>query len=104
VASGVVVGVIFPVASGLIWYEFKTTAVIGLPPWIKKFGTLLLFSLITALICIMGWRATHPVDNLPWFTAFLLGFGWESAIEKLHKPDPHSENSQKRQITYSRFG
>jgi hypothetical protein len=45
-----------------------------------------LFSLITALICLAGWRSTHPNDTLPWFTAFLLGFGWESAIEKLQKP------------------
>jgi hypothetical protein len=88
VACGVIVAVIFPVLSGFVRQEFKATAAVGLPPWMKKFGALLLFSLITALICLAGWRSTHPNDTLPWFTAFLLGFGWESAIEKLQKRAP----------------
>lgn len=88
VSVGVIVAVIFPVLSGFVRKEFKPTAAVGLPPWAKKYGALLLFSLITALICLAGWRSTHPNDTLHWFTAFLLGFGWESAIEKLQKKTP----------------
>jgi hypothetical protein len=88
VSCGVAVAVIFPVLSGFVHGGFRPTAAIGLPPWVKKYGALLLFSLITALICLAGWRSTHPNDTLPWFTAFLLGFGWESAIEKLQKKGP----------------
>jgi len=88
VTCGVIVAVIFPVLSGFVRQEFKASAAIGLPPWVKKYGALLLLSLITAVICLAGWRSTHPNDALPWFTAFLLGFGWESAIEKLQKKAP----------------
>jgi hypothetical protein len=88
VACGVVVAVIFPVVSGFVRQQFKASAAIGIPPWMKKYAALLLFSLITALICLAIWRSTHPHDALPWFTAFLLGFGWESAIEKFQKKYP----------------
>lgn len=87
VACGVIVAVIFPVLSGFVRHEFGTAAA-GLPPWMKKYGALLLFSLITAVICLAVWRSTHPQDTLPWYTAFLLGFGWESAIEKVQKKGP----------------
>ena len=54
VACGVTVAVIFPVLSGFVRKEFKATAAIGLPPWVKRYGALLLFSLITALICLVS--------------------------------------------------
>jgi hypothetical protein len=39
--GSVVVAVIFPVLSGFVRQEFKATAAIGLPPWMKKYGALL---------------------------------------------------------------
>jgi uncharacterized membrane protein YvlD (DUF360 family) len=88
VTIGVIVAVIFPVVSGFIRKEFPPTAALGLPVWVKKYGGLLLFSLITALICLAIWKATNPNKSLEWFTAFLLGFGWESTIEKFQKKTP----------------
>ena len=87
VALGAIVAVIFPVLSGFIHKDFSTAS-IGLPPLVKKYGALLLFSVITAVICLAIWRSTHQNDTLRWFTAFLLGFGWESAIEKFQKKAP----------------
>jgi hypothetical protein len=88
VAGGVFAAVILPVLSGIVRQYFKPTAALGFPPWVKKYGALLLFCLVTAVICLAGWRSTHPNDTLPWFTAFLLGFGWESAVEKFQKNYP----------------
>lgn len=88
VASGIVVAVIFPVLSGFVRNEFKPTAAVDPPSWVKKYGALLLFSLVTALICLAVWRSTYPSDTLPWFTMFLFAFGWESAIEKFQKKGP----------------
>lgn len=86
VSLGVMVSVIFPVLAGFIKREFPPTGAVGLPPWLKRYGGLLIFSLITSLIALAIFRATHPSDVLEWYTAFLIGFAWESAIEKFLKP------------------
>ena len=88
VALGVLIAVILPVLSGFILKEFGPTAAVGLPPWVKKYGALLLFSLITALPAFAFYRSTNPDVVLTWYTAFLIGFGWESALEKLTKKAP----------------
>jgi hypothetical protein len=82
VVIGVIVAVIFPVLRGFIRGAFPPTAAVGVPPWVKKYGALLIFSLIAALICLAIWKQGNPTLTLEWYTAFLLGFGWESAIEK----------------------
>jgi hypothetical protein len=48
VSLGVLVAVIFPVLSGFIRKEFPVTAAVGLPPWVKKYATLFIFSLVAA--------------------------------------------------------
>jgi hypothetical protein len=90
VAVGVFVAVIFPVLSGFIRQEFPAHAPgqFQLPRWFKKYGGLLLFSLITSLICLAIWKSGHQDSTIDWFTAFLLGFGWESAVEKFTKKAP----------------
>jgi hypothetical protein len=85
VSLGVLIAVIFPVLSGFIRKEFPPTAAVGLPPWLKKYGALLIFSLVAALICLAIWKAGNPDKGIEWFTAFLLGFAWESTIEKFQK-------------------
>jgi hypothetical protein len=84
VSLGVLIAVVLPVLMGFIKKQFPPTAG-ALPPWVKKYGALLLFSLLTALPCLAIWKTQHPGDQLTWFTSFLLGFGWESAIEKFQK-------------------
>jgi hypothetical protein len=79
---GVLVAVIFPVLRGFIRNEFRPLAGEGLPPWLRKYGGLFLFSAITGVIVLAIFRAANPDTSVEWYTAFLLGFGWESAIEK----------------------
>lgn len=88
VVIGVVVSILLPVLSGLIRQEFPQTAGIGLPPWIRKYAILLVFSALTALVLLAFYANTNPAARLDWTGAFLLGFGWESAIEKLTKKSP----------------
>jgi len=86
VAVGASVAVIFPVLRAYVKEEFPKTADVGIPPWLKRYIGLFAFSLITALICLALWKSQYPTNELHWFTAFLLGFGWESAVEKIGRP------------------
>jgi hypothetical protein len=42
--------------------------------------------MIVALVSLAIWKGQNPTAQLNWFTAFLIGFGWESAIEKFLNP------------------
>ncbi|HEY2955744.1 MAG TPA: hypothetical protein VGK89_10900 [Candidatus Eisenbacteria bacterium] len=59
-----------------------------IPPWVRRYLLLLLFSSIVALVSLAIWRGQNPQGAIPWFTAFLVGFGWESALEKFFRPKP----------------
>lgn len=85
ISMGVLVSVIFPILSGFIHKVFRPEGAPGMPQWLKKYGGLFVFCLVTSLICLAGWKATHPNATFEWYTAFLLGFGWESAVEKMQK-------------------
>lgn len=85
ISLGVLIAVVFPIISGFVHKQFPPDAAPGMPLWLKRYGGLFLFCLVTALICLAGWKATHHDAGLEWFTAFLLGFGWESTVEKLLK-------------------
>lgn len=86
ITAGVIVAVIFPVLRALVTREFGTTQGDGLPPWAKRYLILFGFSLVTALICLAIWDAQNTTGTLAWYTAFLLGFGWESTVEKFFRP------------------
>lgn len=81
---GVLVAVIFPILRAAVAPKPLAKA-IGLPPWVKKYGLLLLFCAVTGVILLAAYLAAKPnaLDDLKWFTAFLFGFSWESAIEKI---------------------
>ena len=81
VSVGVLVAVIFPVVRGFIKKEFPPTAG-AMPPWVRKYGGLFIFSLITALIVFAIFKSQTPEGELTWYAAFLLGFAWEATIEK----------------------
>lgn len=84
VSLGVLIAVVLPVLVKFIRQQFPPTDR-ALPPWAKKYGGLLLFSLVTAVPCLAILKTKYPGEQLPWFTSFLFGFGWESAIEKFLK-------------------
>jgi hypothetical protein len=85
VVLGVIVAVILPVLAAYIKKQFPTTKA-DLPPWLKRYGALLIFSMIVALVSLAIWKGQNPTTHPTWFTAFLIGFGWESAIEKFLNP------------------
>jgi hypothetical protein len=68
--------------------EFHGVAGVTIPPWLWTYLKLLVFSVIAALACLAIWRASNPTTELHWFTAFLIGFGFESTLEKLFRPKP----------------
>jgi hypothetical protein len=88
VVLGVAVSVVLPVLVGLVRQEFPSTAGIGLPLWVRKYTILLVFSALTGLVVLAFYASSNPTVRLGWDGAFLLGFGWESAIEKLTKKSP----------------
>lgn len=101
IVLGVVVAVVLPVLWAYIGKMFPKATFIQRPanmwPWMKKYLLLLLFSGIVALASFAIWRNTNPSGQLSWFTAFLLGFGWESALEKFLRPNPKAA-SQPQQV------
>jgi predicted lysophospholipase L1 biosynthesis ABC-type transport system permease subunit len=87
IALGVLIAVIFPVLKGYVLGQFGPTAAPGLPPWVKKYGALFLFSLVTALIVLAVFRNVKPDTEISFWFALLLGFGYEASIEKaVQKP------------------
>ena len=93
VVLGVIVAVILPVLAAYIKKQFPTLET-GLPPWLKRYLALLIFSMIVALVSLAIWKGQNPTAQLSWFTAFLIGFGWESAIEKFLGPRTKPDDSR----------
>jgi hypothetical protein len=86
VALGVFVAVIFPLLRAAIGP--KPMGVLGgIPPWLKKYLLILAFSLVTAIIVLAIYLSSTEggLKTVQWFTLFLLGFAWESTIEKFGK-------------------
>src|SRR5690242_5599174 len=88
VVLGVAAAVLMPVLSALIRSEFPPTGAGALPPWVKRYLALFVFSLVVGLVSLAIWRSVNPQGELHWFTALLIGFGWESALEKFLHPKP----------------
>ena len=81
VAFGSIVAVVFPVLKAYVKGQFKA---VGMPKWLKKYAALGLFGIISAVIVLAVYFGANPTAAAPaWYAAFLLGFGSESAIEKL---------------------
>jgi hypothetical protein len=87
VALGVLVAVVLPVLAAYIRKEFPPIAETKLiPPWLMRYVVLFVFCLIVAIAALALWKNQHPSGTLTWSTAFLIGFGWESAVEKFFRP------------------
>lgn len=84
VALGVLVAVLYPVIKGYVQKEFVATAAPEFfPPWAKKYLALGIFCLLTGLIILAGYRAVNPDTQVSFWMALVMGFGWESSVEKL---------------------
>jgi predicted lysophospholipase L1 biosynthesis ABC-type transport system permease subunit len=88
IALGVFVAVLYPVLYGHIRRLFPATAAPGLPPWVKKYAALFVFSLLTALIVLGFYRSANPNTAVTFWNALAMGFGWEAAVEKIVVPKP----------------
>jgi len=88
VVLGVAVAVLLPILAAYVRREFPPTGTTGVPPWLKRYGVLLVFSLVVGLVSLAIWKSQNPQVVPHWFTSLLIGFGWESALEKLFHPRP----------------
>ena len=89
VVVGVIAAVLLPVLSAIVRKEFAAQQGPSLfPPWIRRYLLLLLFGLIAGIAAFAIYRAANPGAPLHWFTAFLVGFGAESTLEKFLHPKP----------------
>lgn len=82
-ALGVVVAVAYPVLRGFIRKEFPPVAGTRLPPWVRRYGALLIFSLMTAFILLAVYKAGNDDQVLDFWPAVVMGFGWEAIVEKI---------------------
>jgi hypothetical protein len=88
ISAGVCIAVVYPVLKGYVLSQFPPTAAPGLPPWVKKYGALFLFSLLTAAIIFAVYRNQNPDTKISFLGALALGFGWEATIEKVFTTKP----------------
>ena len=89
IITGVATAVVLPVIADKLRQYYPQTADVGLikvPEWMKKYFYLAVFSAVVAGLIFAGWKTQHPNDSLQWYSAFLLGFTSESAIEKTLRP------------------
>lgn len=84
IGLGVLVAVLYPIIVGAFKRQFAITK--GVPPWLIKYAVLLVFCAFTAFIVLVVYRASHPDTELHFYTAVMLGFGWESSVEKNLRP------------------
>jgi hypothetical protein len=88
IIAGVATAVVLPVIADKLRQYYPQTAAVGfkVPEWVKKYFYLAVFSAVVAGLILAGWKSQHPNDSLQWYSAFLLGFTSESAIEKTLRP------------------
>lgn len=85
VALGIAISIVFPVLLGYIRRDFVVTAG-RLPPWVPKYARLAAFSFVTAVLVLAVYDSKSTKTHLTFSAALLLGFGWQSTVEKLVRP------------------
>lgn len=83
IALGVFVAVLYPIVRGKIRKEFPPVAGVAIPPWVKRYGLLFLFSLLTAFVLLAVYRGANADAELQFWPSVVMGFGWEAIVEKL---------------------
>ncbi len=91
IVLGVIVAVVLPVLMASVRKEFPRAKAPGMPPWLKRYLILGVFSLVVGVATLAIWRAVNPDALFTWHNMFLVGFGWESAIEKFLHPKAEPE-------------
>jgi hypothetical protein len=80
---GVLAAVLFPVLAAAVKRDFPpAVAEGGMPPWARKYLTLFVYAVVSAIIVLMIYMSLNPDKEIDAVTAFLLGFGAEATIEK----------------------
>jgi uncharacterized membrane protein SpoIIM required for sporulation len=85
-AAGVVVSVLLPILATYVRQHFPRPEANGIPLWLRPYLVLGVFSLIVAVLCVMWWMDQHPDKVLTEQKAFLIGFAWETVLEKVSLP------------------
>jgi prepilin signal peptidase PulO-like enzyme (type II secretory pathway) len=84
-AAGVASSVLLPVLAAKVREAFPHALAQGMPPWVKPYALLAVFSFVAATVSIIWWTDQHP-EPLTAQRAFLIGFAWETISEKLTQP------------------
>lgn len=82
ISFGIAAAVAFPVIRNLVTKYWPKTQAMGVPDWVKKYGVLFIFSLLTGVI-VYAVLKSQGQELTTWWAAFLAGFAWESAVEKI---------------------
>lgn len=85
IALGVLVAITYPILKGYVKETFGPTQGV-LPPWVKDYGLLMLFCLMTAFIALALYRSSNPDAEISFWVAVVMGFGWEASVEKAFAP------------------
>ena len=94
ITLGVIIAVILPVMMAYLRKEFPSTQLRvsrGIPPWLKRYVLLGVISLVVGLVCLAIWKNENPANTLTWYAALVVGFAWESAVEKFIRPIPQAQ-------------
>lgn len=83
ISLGVVIAIVWPILKAKVQGAFALDAGNALPAWVRRYAILAAFALMTGLLLFAWWRSQHPTEKIMWYTALLLGFAWESTMEKL---------------------
>lgn len=81
ICAGVVISVVLPPLSTYVRSQFGSTTAPAIN--FKKYGALLAFSLITALLVLAGYRAMNPNTSITWYAALLAGYTWDATLQKI---------------------
>lgn len=84
--AGVAASILLPILAAAVRRDFPKSAGGGIPPWVRPYIVLFLFSLVAAAVCLFWWANQHSDAEVTKERAFLIGFAWETIFEKLSQP------------------
>jgi len=94
IVAGVVASFFLPAliaAAKRVWPSSGVEASSAGAVWkaMKPYLVVCALGAIAALVLLAVYRSAHPHGTIAWYTAFLAGFGWQAALEKLVR-DSHA--------------
>lgn len=85
VVAGVLAAVLLPVLAKAVRDSTGAArTMVASPPWIRKALLLVAFAVVAGVVSLAFWLSAQPEPPpmIRWEVAFLVGFGWEAALEK----------------------